>query len=421
VVDTALGTSSSQSGFNPATGDINIGVALPVSPVSFKLLSDSEVIRTIPVSALADYPTVDFYGNQITAPASPGAAQEVIVAVSATGVTLNKKSLDILIGDSEILLPTVLPANTENKVVTWNSNTPSVATVDTVGRVTAVGTGTAIITVTTVSGGFQDSCEVNASRLLNMVWVAGGYFNMGSSAADADTSEQPVHQVTLSGFYMGVYQITQEQYNVIMGSNPANFASAGSLSPVEQVSWYDALVFCNRLSIKEGLTPAYNISGNTNPDYWGTVPATDSPGWNAVVLVSDSNGYRLPTEAQWEYAAKGGSGSPGNFVFAGSNDHNTVAWYSGNSENKTRAVGGKSPNNLGIYDMSGNVWEWCWDRYGVYTSNAATDPDGASTGIFRVVRGGSWGSDRQNLRSSSRNVEIPSYRHSDLGFRVVRP
>jgi len=188
-------------------------------------------------------------------------------------------------------------------------------------------------------------------------------------------------------------------------------------------------VFCNKLSVMEGLTPAYRINGSTDPAAWGSVPTSSNSTWNAVTIDSGSTGYRLPTEAQWEYAAKGGNGSPGNYTYAGSNNPDEVAWYwdnipsqsSGNPGYGTQPVGTKSPNGLGLYDMSGNVWEWCWDWYGTYPSAAQTDPVGASSGFNRVRRGGHWRNSAGNVRSAYRNNNDPSLRDLGIGFRLVRP
>ncbi len=186
-----------------------------------------------------------------------------------------------------------------------------------------------------------------------------------------------------------------------MGNNPSRFK--GDNLPVERVSWYDAVEFCNRLSRKEGLTPEYTISGKDVT-------------WNR-----SADGYRLPTEVEWEYAARGGNKSRG-YRFSGSDDPKEVAWYSANSGEKTHPVGQKKPNELGIYDMSGNVWEWVWDWYDSdhYSSSPASDPTGPYTGSLRVLRGGSWRSDARDLRSANRSSGGPSVSLINLGFRIVR-
>jgi len=270
------------------------------------------------------------------------------------------------------------------------------------------------------------SGTMRITSIIEMVQIPGGSFDMGSN--NGDSNESPVHTVTLSSFYMGKYEVTQEQWAAVMGSNPSYFKdspASGEIQgkrPVECVSWYNALVFCNKLSMMEGLTPAYSISGSTDPAVWGTVPTSNNnTTWDAVEIVAGSTGYRLPTEAQWEYAARGGNGSPGNYEYSGSNNVYDVAWYSGNSGGKTHEVGKKAPNGLGLYDMSGNVLEWCWDWYGSYSSGAQTDPMGASSGSFRVLRGGSWDYSAVYLRSAYRYYFSPFSRYYVLGFRLVRP
>jgi formylglycine-generating enzyme required for sulfatase activity len=142
--------------------------------------------------------------------------------------------------------------------------------------------------------------------------------------------------------------------------------------------------------------------------------------WKNVDWNRSAKGYRLPTEAEWEYAARGGDGSPGNYTFSGSNNVDEVAWYDGNSGDKTHAVGTKEANGLGLYDMSGNVWEWCWDWYGDFPYSSQ-DPVGAPSGSKRVRRGGSWGHSAFYLRSTNRFYNKPSYRSSGIGFRLVHP
>ena len=185
-----------------------------------------------------------------------------------------------------------------------------------------------------------------------------------------------------------------------MGNNPSNFK--GNNLPVEQVSWFDAIEYCNKLSLKEGLTPCYRGSED------------------AITCDWNANGYRLPTEAEWEFAAKGGTKDYLTYVNAGSNNADAVAWFEVNSGKKTHPVGTKAPNSLGIHDMSGNVWEWCWDWYGNYSNAAQTDPLGASSGSNRVDRGGSWFASAQVVRSAVRDGVTPTYRDSHLGFRIVR-
>jgi formylglycine-generating enzyme required for sulfatase activity len=234
--------------------------------------------------------------------------------------------------------------------------------------------------------------ELQAAR---MVRINGGTFQRENNT------------ITISSFYMGKYEVTQKEWRAVMGNNPSSFK--GDNLPVENVTWYDAVEYCNRLSQREGLTPAYTVNGT-------------SVTWNR-----SANGYRLPTEAEWEYAARGGNGSPGNYIYAGSNNIDEVAWHYGNNGARgtatygTKAVGTKKPNGLGLYDMSGNVFEWCWDWYGTYASGAQTDPIGASSGSDRVVRGGSWVNSAEYARSAGRSHYNPNNRDVSLGFRLVRP
>jgi uncharacterized repeat protein (TIGR02543 family) len=252
-----------------------------------------------------------------------------------------------------------------------------------------------------------------------MVYVPSGSFQMGNPDSSVGISnERPVHTVTLSGFYIGKYEVTQALYQSVTGNNPSYFS--GSNLPVENVSWYDAVEFCNKLSEREGRQAVYTITDR--------IPAMGYPIASATVTVNWSrNGYRLPTEAQWEYAAKGGNGSPGNYTYAGSNTVGNVAWYSGNNGSSgtstygTKAVGTKSPNGLGLYDMSGNVAEWCWDWHGDYPSGAQTDPAGASSGSVRVDRGGCWSYPADMARSARRYGGNPADRSIAVGFRVARP
>jgi sulfatase modifying factor 1 len=237
-----------------------------------------------------------------------------------------------------------------------------------------------------------------------MVLVPGGTFIMGSPADEAGRSnDEAQHQVSLSAFFMSTTEVTQAQYRAAMGTNPSHFK--GDSLPVECVSWYDAVAFCNKLSEREGLPKVYVINGtNVTAD------------WSA-------KGYRLPSEAEWEYAAKGG-GASGTLavdaVYAGSANLNDVAWYSDNSGGTTHPVGQKRANALGLYDMSGNVIEWCWDIYGNYSGGSQLDPEGASSGGDRVDRGGSWVGGSRSLRSANRSHGGLGGGSDALGFRLVR-
>ena len=273
---------------------------------------------------------------------------------------------------------------------------------------------------------------------VDMVSAIGGSFQMGQNGNGSTGNVTPVHTVTLTqGFSMSKYQVTQGQYQAVMGgTNPSNSHGVGDNYPVYYVSWYDAIVFCNKLSILEGLTPAYRMERDgayeftTNPDLWGTVPASGRDArWDAVEIVDGSTGYRLPTEAQWEFAAKGGALASSPYkIYSGSDTVGDVAWYSGNNSSPyevgTKPVGTKDPNGLGLHDMSGNVWEWCWDWYDEYQPTPQTDPTGPTSPPSpsnRVVRGGGYRQSETEVRSVSRGGTLgPHSNWDDVGFRVVR-
>jgi formylglycine-generating enzyme required for sulfatase activity len=266
-------------------------------------------------------------------------------------------------------------------------------------------------------------------EISGMVLIQPGTFMMGSPANETGRDGDEVrHQVTLSSFYMGKYPVTQKEYQGVMGTNPS-IAFKGNNLPVVVVSWYDALVFCNKLSMKDGLSPAYSINGSTDPAAWGTVPTDNgNAAWNAVSIVTSSNGYRLPTEAQWEYACRAGTTTPfstGNNITTNQANYNGKFPYNNNAKGKYRhkiiPVGSFKPNAWGLYDMHGNVTEWCWDLYDNYSSEAQTDPEGAVSSRFQVGRGGSWDNDGRDLRSARRGWYYPFNRGNSHGFRLVRP
>lgn len=212
--------------------------------------------------------------------------------------------------------------------------------------------------------------------------VEGGTFNMGATPEqqNADKDEAPVHEVTLSDYMIGETEVTQALWEAVMGSNPSSFVGADK--PVERVTWFDCKEFILKL----------NTATNQN--------------------------FRFPTEAEWEYAARGGNKSQG-YQYCGSNNLDDVAWYENNSDESTHPVKTKQPNELGIYDMSGNVYEWCLDWKGDYKSSAQTDPQGPGSGTSRVIRGGSWYMIAGACRSTSRNYSFPGNVSKFYGFRLA--
>jgi formylglycine-generating enzyme required for sulfatase activity len=257
----------------------------------------------------------------------------------------------------------------------------------------------------------------------DFVLIKGGTFIMGSPVSEAWRGKDEVqHHVTVSDFYITKSEVTQKEYRDLMGSNPSNFN--GDNLPVENITWYEAIQYCNARSRKEGLTPAYTITGNNVQ-------------WNRNAQVGTA-GYRLPTEAEWEYACRAGTITPFN---VGNNiTVNQANWYGtypytiethyfsqqelevrpGEYRQRTVPAGSFAPNTWGLFDMHGNVWEWCWDYYGEYSTAAETDPTGAAIGSFRVHRGGGWNDFAKHIRSAYRAAMPPNEGMYNIGFRLAR-
>jgi len=272
--------------------------------------------------------------------------------------------------------------------------------------------------------------EEKQKPLVEMAAIHGGTFSMGSPKGTSFSLdiERPVSHVTVSDFLIGIYEITQGQYYEVTGYRPSNFSTNSDDSgpegwmklPVEMITWYNTLVFCNKLSVKEGFSPVYRIEGSTDPDEWGEAPLVKNSAWDAVEMISGANGYRLPTEAEWEYAARGGDTSSKPLVYAGSSDAGKVSWYYDNSGFKIHEIGKKAPNGYGLYDMSGNVMEWCWDWLGNYSAAAKDNPTGPLSGQYRIIRGGGWSVSVHYSRVAYRHNNSPFYRGVNLGFRTAR-
>lgn len=244
----------------------------------------------------------------------------------------------------------------------------------------------------------------------NLIQVKGGTFKMGSKKSDtsAELDEQKEHTVTLNTFEINKFEVTVWEWKQFIKANKMKMPPKPTWGwqdnyPINGITWNEAIAYCNWLSIKENLQPCYTKKG---PNFLCNFQA---------------NGYRLPTEAEWEFAAKGGTSSK-NYRFSGSDKIEDVAWYKSNSKGHPNTIGTKLPNELGIYDMSGNVWEWCWDWYNkdFYKQEKGDNPKGPEMGERRTVRGGSWDSQPNYIRPANRISTIPSKTHEFYGFRTAR-
>jgi uncharacterized protein YjdB len=371
-------------------------------------------------------------GTSATKTCTVTVVPEPVSNVPVTNVTLDKSTLTLTVGGTGTLTPTIVPGTATIQGVSWGSSDNTKATVVD-GVVTAIAVGTATITVTTDDGSKTANCSVTVNTgLIRMAAVitAPKTFNMGSPNGETGrNANETQHSVSLTkSFYMGTYTVTQGEYNGVMGNNPSyhNYQSTPYSQmrdqfPVENITWYDAVEFCNKLSEREGLKQVYEITGRT--------PATGYPITAATVTANwDNNGYRLPTEAEWECACRAGTTTAFNTY-----DNSISSWdVNYNPEGNYDDIWGDlvgypmyagwaySSNNWSLYDMHGNVKEWCWDWLGDYGSAAATNPTGAGSGTNRIMRGGSYNSTYLLLRSAYRDSAVPSAQSRETGFRVVR-
>lgn len=226
------------------------------------------------------------------------------------------------------------------------------------------------------------SCKDDFPRMMKMLTVEGGSFMMGNSNGSA--SQKPVHKVTVDSFELGQTEVTQELYEYVMRENPSLYK--GKRIPVTGLSWNDAVVFCNKLSVISDRTPCYALDGETDVEKWNYNSSSKEGLRGTITCNFNADGFRLPTEAEWEYAARGAGKA--DYEFSGSNDLLEVAVNGDTSGLQPQEVCSKKPNDAGFYDMSGNAWEWCWDWFTKYTEAAIVNPRGDDTGFGRIVRGG---------------------------------
>jgi formylglycine-generating enzyme required for sulfatase activity len=264
------------------------------------------------------------------------------------------------------------------------------------------------------------SYSINYPMPENFVYVEGGTFSPNNDS----------YNVTLSSYYIGKYEITRAEWaDVMTGNNNGIPSMSGSteddlIYPATHISWFDAMVYCNRRSIQEGLTPCYAKDGDTNPNYWGVPPDDFVEDWGTTTLDLNVNGYRLPTEMEWLFAANGGipaqQAGTFNTFYSGSDNINDVAWYVSNAGGETHQIGTKAANELNIFDMTGNVEEWCWDKENDFPSGSYNDPVGSENGNGRIIKGGDWNSFPPSCKNDCRMSYNPYARYNTIGFRVVR-
>ena len=261
-----------------------------------------------------------------------------------------------------------------------------------------------------------------------MIFIEGEVYQMGDYYNEIGIPARPCHYVLLSDFFIGKYEVTQSEWLQYMPPKVYDYGE-GDDFPAYYINWYETIVYCNKRSITEGFDPCYSINSSTDPDTWGNVPTDYNSVWDEAECDFNSNGYRLPTEAEWEYAARGGINWTDRFRYSGCDDWYYLThycWYEKNSDGSTHQVGTRLPNQVGLYDMSGNVDEWCWDWYAVdyytYCSNqgTVTDPLGPDTGTERAQRSGSLNTDDTSSQLAYRFMYRPYISSYVMGLRLVR-
>ncbi len=382
----------------------------------------------------APYSRTDSMGMRVVL--NPG-----VTMVPVTGVDIIEDDQVMNLSGSLQLHTGIIPSNATMQEVLWESDDPSIISVDENGLVTANQVGDTVIRVKTVDSRHEDSINLEVKNSLfdsaTMARVEGGTFMMGAY------KHLTGKETTVSSFYISTHEVTQNEYLSVMGENPSYFQEGDTGScPVEQVNWYEAVIYCNKLSVQDDLTPVYSITDDlgvliTDTDQWiadyeGIPGRGDDPSyniaWHEIEVDWLADGYRLPTEAEWEFAAHGGTSTEG-YRFSGSDTIDDVAWYGGNSNNKTHAVGELAHNELGLYDMSGNVSEWCWSKlvsYGtgpLFNPTGSGDPAEGSSQVERMHKGYYYNlvpeANSDYLEIGGREYREPSQDSLTTGFRIA--
>ena len=418
--------------------------------------SSAEAGATVKLTATADsgyelesYSVKDASANAITVTEGTFTMPKSNVTVSATfkatAVTPQKSAGSISYATTSVEKKTADEAftnpltKTGDGTVTYASSKTDVATVNaSTGEVTIVGAGTATITATVADSDTYTYATKTASYTLTVmqpVTIPEGFVKVLGTTIKGDETWTPSSKVFVSGrsltipdLYVCDHEVTRGEYKALMGIVPSTeyaYDKDGNKltgddvlkNPVNYVNWYAAIAYCNKLSVKEGLVCAYTVSGISDWENlaYSSIPTSSDDSWNAATCNFEASGYRLPTEAEWEWLARGGE----NYTYAGSNTVDDVAWY-GSNTNKTgsRDVKTKAANGYGLYDMSGNVREWCWDWYGSISSS--TDAAGLTSGTSRIVRGGAWCFGEEFCTVSKQDMNSPEDGGFSYGFRVVR-
>ncbi len=329
----------------------------------------------------------------------------------------------VLVGGTALMTCSATDPEGDQLTYLWSCTQGYISGTDSVETWTAPGTIEPCMITCAVSDGTNTVLRTKTVYIDDVTKsVYGGSFDMGDHFSEGNADELPLHTVTLGDFFIGTYEVTQSEWAKYMPAHTYDYGEGGNY-PAYNMSWYEILVYCNKRSTASGLTPCYSIGGTADTDAWGAVPLTADSVWNAAECDWMADGYRLPTEAEWEYVARGGIYNTDDLRYSGSDTAGDVSWYIGNyiPGDFSHSVGEKDPNQLGIFDMSGNVFEWCWDRYGSYTPGSVTDPVGPETGDERVLRGGYWNSSDSECRAAFRTSHLPETGLDYYGgFRIVR-